>query len=119
MTRSPIHRGGDVSEVTDLDRDDLAIGECYDHHVVALVLFSLLELLLVALFYGAAFAILWHFGGGLEPGRRHCPACQRDGLSPLEPNPLWRGQLTVHRCSLCGVAYREQLDGTLVAMPDS
>lgn len=81
---------------------------------------ALLGILLVGLLYAAFIAVLWHFGPGnpTEP-YRHCPACQRDGLSVVDTSATMPGRLTVYRCVHCHAAYRLQLDGTLAAMDPS
>ncbi len=87
--------------------------------VVALV-GVILDFLLVAFFYGAIVAVLWHFGPGnpKEP-LRHCPACQRDGLERVWASFTMPGRLVVFRCVHCNAGYRMQLDGTLAAMDPS
>ncbi|MBL9020474.1 MAG: hypothetical protein JNL83_40190 [Myxococcales bacterium] len=87
--------------------------------LVVLVAGALLELFIVAFFYAAFIAVLWHFGPGnpKEP-YRHCPACQRDGLSIVDASLTMPGRLTVYRCVHCHAGYRLQLDGTLAVMTD-
>ena len=76
-----------------------------------------LTLLVVGFFYAAFIAVLWHFGPA-NPGLRHCPTCQRDGLALLEASHTMPGRLTLYRCVHCNAGFRMQLDGTLAAMTD-
>ena len=80
----------------------------------------ILDFLLVAFFYGAIVAVLWHFGPG-NPNEpyRHCPACQRDGLERVWASFTMPGRLVVFRCVHCNTGYRMQLDGSLAMMDPS
>jgi hypothetical protein len=110
----------DVRRVAHLCPGDLRIPEWYDPEVLVVAVTGvILDVVLVAFFYAAFIAVLWHFGpGNPKPAYRHCPACQRDGLWPLDAGATMPGRLTVYRCVHCNAGYRMQLDGTLAAMSD-
>jgi len=84
--------------------------------LIHLLAFPLLEVLLVLLAGLIAVTMIAGFGGPWDARHSRCPACGAEALSVVEAGNQ-PGRLEIYRCSVCGAAFRKQLDGTLAAMP--
>jgi len=63
-------------------------------------------------------AIVVSFGSAYDGWHSRCPACGNETLTVLEAGHQ-PGRLPLYRCGSCGTGYRQQLDGTLAAMPSN
>lgn len=80
------------------------------------LLFSLIEIVLVLLAVVIGVAMIVTFGAPWDGHHSRCPACGAESLSVLDTGHQ-PGRLTIYRCGACGTGFRQQLDGTLAAMP--
>ena len=78
----------------------------------------LVDVLLIvgAIILGIAMVV--SFGSGFDARHSRCPACGNEALSVLEAGHQ-PGRLPLYRCGSCGTGFRQQLDGTLAAMPSN
>ncbi len=80
------------------------------------VMFSVLEVLLLLLVVAIGVALVVSFGAPWDGRHSRCPACGAEALTVLDAGHQ-PGRLTIYRCGACGIGFRQQLDGTLAAMP--